>query len=119
MNWLKENWFKIGILLALVFIGLQISNIIFRDSPSPSENSSESSSYAEKDSIVTFEEAAREYPRGAYGEPAQWFVMKSLVGWERMMFIFGYADDKEVCEHLAEVASEESPDREFRCEDAN
>ena len=99
MNWLKENWFKIGIVLALIFVGLQIND--------------------NKDPILALEEAVSEYPRSTYGEPAQWFMMKSLVGWERMMFVFGYVDDREVCEHLVEIASEESPDREFRCEDAN
>ena len=65
------------------------------------------------------ETAAENYPTGIAGVPAQWFMMKSLVGWERMMFIFGYADDREVCEHLVEIGRKESPDREFRCDDAN
>lgn len=46
-------------------------------------------------------------------------MMESMVGWEKMMFIFGYADNVEVCQHLVEVAKEESPERNFRCTDAN
>ena len=64
-------------------------------------------------------EAAEKYPRGSLNIPTQWFMMKSMVGWEKMMLIFGYADNVEVCEHLVEVASAESPDRDFRCTDAN
>lgn len=64
-------------------------------------------------------EAAQNHPRGGLNIPAQWFMMESMVGWEKMMLIFGYADNVEVCEHLTEVAREESPDRNFRCTDAN
>jgi hypothetical protein len=69
--------------------------------------------------VVDFETAVKNYPRGSLDIPAQWFLMESLVGWEKMMFIYGYVDDKEVCNHLAEIAKEESPERNFRCEDAN
>ena len=73
----------------------------------------------EKRMIIELETAAKNYPRGELDIPAQWFVMESLVGWEKMMFIFGYADDREVCYHLVDVAKQESPYRNFRCEDAN
>lgn len=63
--------------------------------------------------------AAENHPRGSLDIPAQWFMMNSMVGWEKMMLIFGYADNVEICEHLVDVASIESPDREFRCTDAN
>jgi hypothetical protein len=64
-------------------------------------------------------DAASKYPRGGLGIPTQWFMMNSAVGWERMMLVFGYADNVEVCQHLVEVAKTESPDRDFRCTDAN
>lgn len=73
----------------------------------------------DKDPVLKFEEAAQAYPTGTLGIPPQWFMMESLLGWERMMFIFGYADNREICEHLVDVASEESPERRFRCDDAN
>lgn len=68
---------------------------------------------------VDIYEAAKDYPKTTLGLPAQWFMMESTIGWEKMMFIFGYADNIEVCEHLVEVAKEESPNRDFRCTDAN
>lgn len=36
-----------------------------------------------------------------------------------MMLVFGYADNIETCEYLVKVAKAESPDRDFRCTDAN
>ncbi|MCK4918440.1 MAG: hypothetical protein KAS02_01495 [Candidatus Pacebacteria bacterium] len=73
--------------------------------------------YSYKD--VSFDEDVQNYPKGSLNIPAQWFMMDGLVGWERMMFIFGYADNVDVCQHLVEVAKAESPDRDFRCTDAN
>jgi len=64
-------------------------------------------------------EAVSNYPRGGLNIPAQWFMMESMVGWERMMLIFGYADNVDVCLNLVEMAKEESPNRNFRCTDAN
>lgn len=75
----------------------------------------------EKDTSVdsNLETAVKNYPRGSLDIPAQWFMMEGLVGWEKMMFIFGYADNRDICYHLVDVAKEESPNRNFRCEDAN
>lgn len=73
--------------------------------------------YSYKD--VDLYTAAENHPKGSLNIPAQWFMMESTVGWERMMLIFGYVDDVEVCEHLVEIAKEESPNRDFRCTDAN
>ncbi len=61
----------------------------------------------------------RDMPRGSTGIPTQWFLMKSSIGWEEMMLIFGYADDRSICMHLVEIAKAESPDRDFTCLDAN
>lgn len=68
---------------------------------------------------VDLYEAAENHPRGGLNIPAQWFMMESMIGWEKMMLIFGYANNIDICEHLVEVAKEESPDRNFRCTDAN
>lgn len=73
--------------------------------------------YSYKD--VDLYKAAENHPRGSLNIPSQWFMMEGAFGWEKMMLIFGYADDVEVCEHLVEVAKEESPNRDFRCTDAN
>lgn len=64
-------------------------------------------------------EYVAEVPRGIAGLPAQWFEMNSLLGWEPMMLVIGYADNPSVCQHLAEIARMETPDREFRCVEAN
>ena len=64
-------------------------------------------------------EAASNHPRGELNMPAQWFMMNTMFGWEKMMLIFGYADDVAVCRHLVDVAKEESPERNFKCMNAN
>lgn len=65
----------------------------------------------------------REYvsktPRGVSGIPSQWFEMNTVIGWEPMVLFVGYADNRSLCAHLITVAKAESPDREFRCVDAN
>jgi hypothetical protein len=68
---------------------------------------------------IDFEYAAENLPRGGLDIPAQWFIMDGMAGEEKMMFIFGYADNRSVCEHTLELAREEAPFRDFRCEDAN
>lgn len=68
---------------------------------------------------VDFEYAAKNLPRGGLNIPAQWFVMDTVVGEEKMMLIFGYADNLAICEHTLELAKNESPNRNFKCENAN
>jgi len=63
--------------------------------------------------------AVENHPRGGLNIPAQWLMMDTLVGWDKMMLIVGYADNVSVCLLLSEVAKEDSPDRNFRCTDAN
>ncbi len=72
-----------------------------------------------KDLVTEFENAAKNLPRGTLGIPNQWFEMKSTVGWERMMLVLGYADNRTTCEQLVVMAKEESPNRDFRCSPAN
>lgn len=66
-----------------------------------------------------FEKVVKKYPPGELNIPAQWFMMEGLVGWEKMMLIFGYADNKTICEHLKNLAVQESPERNFKCQNAN
>ena len=63
--------------------------------------------------------AVENHPRGELDIPAQWFMMNTLVGWDKMMLVFGYADNVSVCQLLVETAKKDSPDRDFRCTDAN
>jgi hypothetical protein len=70
--------------------------------------------YGEKlEALVT------ELPRNDWGGAMYWMEMKSVIGWEKMMLVFGYADNSPVCERLAAVAYLDAPDREFRCSSAN
>jgi len=58
-------------------------------------------------------------PKGILGIPDQWLEMESILGWEKMMLIVGYADNRTVCLSLSEIAKKESPMRNFRCVGAN
>lgn len=60
-----------------------------------------------------------ELPRNQWGGAMYWLEMRSLIGWEKMMLVFGYASNSPVCERLAAVARLDAPDREFRCSTAN
>jgi len=68
------------------------------------------------DALVDF---VQDMPRGGLGIPDQWLEMKSTVGWEKVMLVVGYADNRSVCFALADIAKADSPDRDFRCADAN
>jgi len=72
-----------------------------------------------QDGTAELVQAAENMPRGVLEIPAQWFEMESVVGWEKMMLVFGYADNRTVCSRLVEMAYVDSPDREFRCSAAN
>lgn len=58
-------------------------------------------------------------PRNEWGGAMYWLEMKSIIGWENMMLVLGYASNGPVCERLAAVARIDAPDREFRCSTAN
>jgi len=63
---------------------------------------------------------ALNYPKNMDRSSAQWFMKKNLMGeWENLMFIFGYADDKSVCDFMLSIAKETDPEIEFRCKDVN
>ena len=57
--------------------------------------------------------------RGIAGIPTQWFSMETAIGWEKMMLVFGYADNRTTCIKLIEIAKIDSPDRKFHCDPAN
>lgn len=58
-------------------------------------------------------------PRNSVGLPMYWLEMESAVGWEKMVLVFGYADNNAPCARLQELAHLDSPDRNFRCVVAN
>ena len=65
------------------------------------------------------EHSASSRPRGRLNIPEQWFEMETVLGWEKMMLIFGYADNRAICKHLMQISKKESPNRKFRCADSN
>lgn len=58
-------------------------------------------------------------PRGMMGTPAYWMEMKSVVGWEKMILVIGYASNQPVCNMMVRMGAAQSPDRAFRCTAAN
>ena len=53
---------------------------------------------------VALESVVEQMPRGLAGISLQWFEMETAIGWEKMMLVFGYADNKSVCEHLRRIS---------------
>lgn len=58
-------------------------------------------------------------PRGSLGTPAYWMEMKSIIGWEKMILVVGYASNGPICEMMANMGAAQSPERQFRCTAAN
>ncbi len=58
-------------------------------------------------------------PRGTLGIPAYWFEMETLVGWERMILVIGYANNRSTCELIEQIGTAQSPNQSFRCTPAN
>ena len=78
--------------------------------------------FAESDydkKLDKIERAVTNLPRGSIGIPVQWFEMETIIGWEKMMLILGYANNMLACERILILAREESPSRRFRCSPAN
>ena len=46
-----------------------------------------------------------------------WFEMQNQFSgeWDPVILVFGYADDKSVCDWMVSVGREENPGRQFRC----
>jgi hypothetical protein len=65
------------------------------------------------------EKVVSQLPRGSLGMPIYWFEMESMIGWEKMMLVLGYADNRTICIHLETIAKNEAPARNFRCKPAN
>ena len=70
-------------------------------------------------SMIDLERMVEQIPRGSLNIPVQWFEMKSVIGWEKMMLVFGYADNRGVCLRLIDLAYAENTGREYRCSPAN
>ena len=53
------------------------------------------------------------------GGAMYWLEMKTIIGWEKMMLVVGYATNEPICDRLAMVVRLDAPDRKFRCSTAN
>lgn len=71
------------------------------------------------DPQLELEKAVKNLPRNSIGSPAFWFEMNGLTGWEKVILIFGYADNFEVCEYMVKLGKKDSPERAFKCTPAN
>jgi hypothetical protein len=65
------------------------------------------------------EEFVENLPRNSLQLPMYWLEMESVVGWERMILIFGYANNEPACSAILKFAAEDAPMRRFRCSEAN
>jgi hypothetical protein len=47
--------------------------------------------------------------------------MESIIGWERVMLVFGYADNEVICQMIVGISRSDpkNRDRRFRCSPAN
>ena len=69
--------------------------------------------------IDDLERLVGKMPRGTLDIPIYWFEMRTSVGWEKMMLVLGYADNRSICDYLKSIAYKSDPQREFRCSAAN
>ncbi|WP_377506283.1 hypothetical protein [Octadecabacter sp. R77987] len=74
-------------------------------------------SFDDKETILA--EFVRQLPRGMLGVPDQWLEMETVIGWEKMILLVGYANNEAVCSRMLVIAKQDSPDRNFRCTAAN
>ena len=56
----------------------------------------------------------------AQNEGKYWFRMKNRINgnWNPVILVFGYVDNKAVCEKLIEAGKEDAPDVSFDCNEA-
>jgi hypothetical protein len=49
-----------------------------------------------------------------------WLVKNNRLGnWERVALVFGFADDRRVCEELLDLYARRYPSERYRCQPAN
>jgi len=51
------------------------------------------------------------------GQPDSWLEKQSLMTgeWDRIVLVFGYADDYEACQELRDLLSAKYPEHRYRC----
>lgn len=74
---------------------------------------------SKSDPQLELEKAVKNLPRNSIGSPAYWYEMNGLTGWEKVILVFGYAENLEVCQYMVKLGKKESPGRDFKCTPAN
>lgn len=61
-----------------------------------------------------------EVSQNPFTENATWLEMLNVFGdWEKVMLVFGYANNFSACESVRQFASSENPSRSYRCNPVN
>lgn len=71
------------------------------------------------DPQIAFENTVKNLPRNSIGSPAYWYEMNGLTGWEKVILVFGYAENFDVCQYMVNIGKKDSPERDFKCTPAN
>lgn len=71
------------------------------------------------DPQLELEKAVKNLPRNSIGSPAYWYEMNGLTGWEKVILVFGYAENFDVCQYMVNIGKKDSPERDFKCTPAN
>jgi hypothetical protein len=74
---------------------------------------------SKSDPQLELEKAVKNLPRNSIGSPAYWYEMNGLTGWEKVILVFGYAENSEVCQYMVKIGKKDSPERDFKCTPAN
>lgn len=71
------------------------------------------------DPVKDFEKAVTNIPKNSLGGSVYWYEMKGFTGWEKVILIFGYADNLELCQYMVKIGKKDAPERDFKCTAAN
>jgi hypothetical protein len=71
------------------------------------------------DPVNDFEKAVRNIPKNSLGGSVYWYEMNGLTGWEKVILIFGYADNLALCQYMVKIGKKDAPERDFKCTAAN
>lgn len=74
---------------------------------------------SESNPQAEFEKTVKNLPRNSIGSPAYWYEMHGMTGWEKVILVFGYAENFDVCQYMVNIGKKDSPERDFKCTPAN
>ena len=74
---------------------------------------------SESDPKKDFEISVKNIPKNSLGGSAYWYEMHGFTGWEKVILVFGYADNLDVCQYMIKIGRKDAPERDFKCTPAN